>query len=454
MTSELNHPYYIYPGAPFGGGYTNMKLYNAELERLSRVMHSLLSPPKPTLLHITIGAAMEEYVTTRATNYEDFKWQWQQLFPVHLRDYLKSGKGVRHLIISPNRSFDPETYETPAFIKYTNDEYKWELHGDRQYYSTTYDCIVYIFCTMMPHIDSRNSSIVAKMESVYNKIKSTGETDIPFDPKLYQQTKYDVEFITHFYTNLKLLAQTYLDTGGFVTCFSFAVFNTMTDRGDLNKFIMFSEITSLLIDTKKCVLAEWVYVPTNYLMSSSLSKTDGISYADNTIAKHNSKKIMFRHNTMYLGETGYDPKFVDSLEDTLSGQSFFDVLEMIEHTTKYAQKKLLLECFYKINSLDESTRNTILLEKEWVNMCITKYGMTVDDVWKIYTILMTESKDTKESLILKYKLEILPHDMLYELQVCALVIGRSIKINIDSESIKSIFVSHPDTKCDTVLFDI
>ena len=76
--SELNFPYYIYPGTPFHE-YTHTDLYNSELLRLHKEIINLSTCNEKILFHLTIGAAMEEYLNLQSTSNE-YEFQWQQLF--------------------------------------------------------------------------------------------------------------------------------------------------------------------------------------------------------------------------------------------------------------------------------------------------------------------------------------------------------------------------------------
>ena len=59
----VNFPWYLYPGVPMSG-YYDTDTYTSELQRLMIYIDELfikLSKNSKNILHITIGAAMEEY---------------------------------------------------------------------------------------------------------------------------------------------------------------------------------------------------------------------------------------------------------------------------------------------------------------------------------------------------------------------------------------------------------
>lgn len=448
MTSEgvLNFPYYVYPGTPFRGGYTNTTLYNSELLRLRETLTILGSQPDGTLLHMTIGAAMEEYLWNECDKHESLQWQWQQLFPIHLRQYLHSGRPVRHIIISPNKSFDPESFVEPLFIKHTESEYKWKLYGDRHYCSTTYDCHVYIFCTMMPHNDSRNEHLMKQLHELHSRMTGPGESEL-FSPETYHQTEYDRIFIADFYSKLKTLVTSYIATG-FMTCFSFAVFNQSSELSVISNFAMFSEIMSLVIDKNKCVLAEWSYVPTNYIVNSTIDKVTPISYVDDTI-NNDTKILVISDGKICSQTTDNDTKIMvitnDKITDNVDKQSktFFDILLMIQNKTKYSYKDLLEHCFNNVQSQDIKTKKKIILEKSWIlNLMRIHHEIDFDFVYGVYKIIMSTNSELKNTIIDAYNLKITPKDMIFELQMCALLIGKTLEINCDNDSDEKLYISH------------
>ena len=78
----MNYPFFVYPGYPFRG-YFNFEEYLSEVIRLDKYIQELKDTcTQNTLLHLTIGAAMEE-----VADIEDYfkiyiqKQHWRQLFP-------------------------------------------------------------------------------------------------------------------------------------------------------------------------------------------------------------------------------------------------------------------------------------------------------------------------------------------------------------------------------------
>lgn len=280
MEQILNFPYYSYPNI-LTSGYHETKIYNKELLRLYDTLAMYTKEPQEQFLfHLTIGAAMEEFM-----NFDDtlpYKFQWQQLFPIHLRDFLQHGGKVIHFIVSPTPSFYSETFIVPSFIEKTNKLYQWTNVDKNHYVSQDGKCDVYIFCTMMPHVDNRNAGIMTNLIKCQKNIP-----DVNLNIEKYLQTPQDVSFITEFYKRMSYMISNIISHNGVATCFSFAVFNEESCNGMIKDYTMFSEIKNVFIFSSKCLIAEWTFYSSNYLMSSSCFH-DGISYID-SLAKQQCK---------------------------------------------------------------------------------------------------------------------------------------------------------------------
>lgn len=274
--TNLNFPYYFYPNIPFCG-YMNSKEYNQNLIKLNDLLISLQNTNKPILLHITIGAPAEEILST----YTDHTWhgQWIQLYPSHLETDIET----IHIIIAPNKHLSSDSsyceYKTPTFIKMTQ-HLNWTLH-DNVYHSAVKPITVYVFYTMMPTIDERNSKIIkCNTQRFENICKSfNGVIADQYLIETYIQTKYDVEFTKQFYQNLKNVVHIVKENGGVTTCFSFAVFCETTNKFAYGQnYNMFKEIIHVGSD----ILAEWRFASNNYRLLEHHNKKM-LSYDDDSI---------------------------------------------------------------------------------------------------------------------------------------------------------------------------
>lgn len=258
---SLNFPYFMYPGYPLYG-YMDIAKYNEEIKKVLELFKLLnlsyssectnLSNNK-TLLHLTIGACMEEYLNMcNQAEKKLYSFQWEQLFPYHLRTYAKNGGKVINIIISPTNSFDKNSWVDPSFIKFTA-EFDWEIN-ENCIRSTKFDVTIYLYYSMMPSFDEFNYS---KCSLLINNFEM-------YVPMVIQSTN-DIVFIREFYDELKILINNVKNKGGLFTCYSFAVFEINTKKSKFNNFTMFSEIKSLFEndDNSNQLLAEWVYLNTS-----------------------------------------------------------------------------------------------------------------------------------------------------------------------------------------------
>lgn len=410
---SLNNPFYKYPGIPCAG-YHNTEEIIPELERLNHfITHSIYDNKETTLLHLTIGAAMEERAID---NNEDIKMQWKQLLPHHLEKYAIENpmKKVINIIISPNKGFTNKFFTEPTFVKKTNETFHWQKIDNKHYKSKKCNFEVYIFCTMLPHIDTSYVELV-------NRLKKTNFTNGDMTAESYMQTEYDVEFIKKFYSNLNMLFTTVNANNGCVTCFSFAVFNNSTAKSSINKYQMFSEINELFTVTNlhNRLLCEWIYITTNYsVISYNHYPHKYINYND---PLHDLKNyyidITFNYD-MSLRINYNDPKtFIDKV-DYNTKQIFKDNMYFnISLEKKY-------KCICEIINQDNIKLNKKIsyivknhIPKDTILKSITHIlNKTSEDMIDIYCDIISssnnKSKDDKLSKLHCLEPEILAYSML------------------------------------------
>lgn len=275
-SEKINFPWYLYPGVPLSG-YYDTELYISELYRLTEYLnclHKKMSTTKKNILHITIGAAMEEYYTECES---DIGLHWQQLFPHHLQVLIDDPMiNIYHIIISPNKSFSVSEFKQPLFISNTK-KYKWTISHDRIITNSQGNMEIAIFYTPMPSVDGRNIKILDKLK--LTKLYKDGLLNLDS----YVQTYGDINFITEFYKLLHSVCGHIQINRGYVTCFSYAVFNSDTEKASFNNYVMFQEIKQLFnekYDTSNRLLAEWQYHKDCYTMKVY----DGHSYDKSVIS--------------------------------------------------------------------------------------------------------------------------------------------------------------------------
>lgn len=258
----LNYPYFIYPGYPMCG-YMDVCNYNKNIIEVLKLLKLINASATPkTLFHMTLGACMEEYFSLcDEPEKRKLSFQWEQLFPYHLRQYGKNGGKVINIIISPTRSFADDTWIEPSFIRNTQ-EFVWDTSDHNCIKSTVYDVTIYVFYTMMPSLDPNYD---LKYNSIVSRHKMQKMNEYV---SLITRNEHDVEFIRIFYSELKKLKHNITTIGGAFTCFSFVVFETSTKKSIYNNFSMIREIKSLFVDgAENALLAEWMFTLGSYTLT-------------------------------------------------------------------------------------------------------------------------------------------------------------------------------------------
>jgi hypothetical protein len=375
MSEEgLSYPYKLYHKTPFHP-YNTISVYNHKIKQCHNIINMLKSEiTSKKLFHITIGASMEEM--QRYVYHSDYNFQWQQLLPFHIVNFLKQGGSVEHIIISPNASFCDETFLDPFFIKFTP-EFNWvkviSSANICHYASTVYDYNVRIFCTMMPSIDINNN---IDIDNIVNKVKftqsfkststDTEESNVELIIRItrqYIQTEYDRQFVKRFYTDLFELFSIVNDFGGIVTCFSFAVFNELcTDVAYKYKnYRLCPEIIDGFKNHKN-LLAEWVFTQGNYCMRYYKNPSIFISYIKPT------KEYSDGHQIVIYNDTMIDKliiKFVESnsFNSKYNKEEIFDLSTYYQNYTNDICSTICITNTYITNTCNTNTCNT--------NTCIT-----------------------------------------------------------------------------------
>lgn len=340
-TYSLRFPYYLYPGFPCSG-YFNVALYNAELVRLyNRIDELTQLCSGRTILHISIGAAMDEYYAEYDVNIGD---HWRQLYPAYLErlSMVEPDTKIHHLIVAPNKTLDPDHFKKPMFMKIDED---WVRSGSS---FINKNITVDIFCTMMPTVDNRNDGLMGKIKERFR---------IDMDLDRFRQTPGDIQFVGMFYDRLRGCVDMINSHGGLSRCYSFAVFNSSTNRSHLVDYAMFPEIKTVGLD-----LAEWRYHSENYSMLTQTG--DVVTYLTSTGLPKTTKltestDIITESPVQFLIHM-FDTDNIEYIVDQLSGYTF------------------------------ERFKDTLVIENRW-SAAIAKYG--VGEMYRRYmTYLVDDEK--------------------------------------------------------------
>jgi hypothetical protein len=438
----INFPFYAYPGFPFSG-YYDTKMYCSELHRLLNYIRKLTDKlsNKKTIIHISIGAAMEEYYNEADMMKSD---QWQQLFPMHLQELIKTDSAYKiyHIIISPNKSFSKEHFIAPAFIKNTM-VFGWKMIEDRVFASTEKcNMEVAIFYTPMPCVDNRNSQIVQKLyDSKY--------IDSGIDPMEYVQTDCDIKFINSFYGELTRMADKLQYLGGILTCFSFAVFHYETTKAKINNYTMFPQICDIFSKNYKLtnrLLAEWYYKPDYYCVHTyekccnmvALSYNNNIDLKDSKYIKISDHRIILldainnkSNNKVFCGTQDNTIEIdIDGEKKKFSVKPINDVV--CKHIYDQVDTKLSFDIVQRyiasyMDTIPVSTMLTYLLDKPSFCDLLDSKKFNSTDLINFYKQLIKASHNEKTMLMKKHHIE--TDDILSgELEIKAL--AKVLEINI------------------------
>lgn len=268
---NLSNPYFLYPNSPMSE-YNNYFEYNLELKRLYKKLleiynwtlsNMISSNPNNYLLNsIIIGSAMEQAIRT-GNNEPGTYFQWQQLFPSYINNFIESYRSdkentiyVNLIIVSPDKIFSDEFYLEPMFIGLT--DYKFVKLSNRKYLciENNLEISVDIFNCPIPSHDSREC--VKKINDFYIRRKKDFSY-IQLDS--YIQTESDIKFINKFYKLIDILFSLVNNFNIYTIVNSWATFKNLDG---FENYKMFNKLLDLA--NKNNILAtEWVFRDKSYL---------------------------------------------------------------------------------------------------------------------------------------------------------------------------------------------
>jgi hypothetical protein len=374
---NLNNPFSLYPSG-LASPYSYIETYISEVNRLNDYITSFDHTREKQLFHLTVGAAMEEYLVSNLdeAKSKNVTYQWRQLFPFWLDKYIQTNKdaNVTLVIVSPNISFYQEECKAdPIFIEKTNDIYNWITGGSgMEYTSKNYNVTVKLFYTLFPHKCEYNEKYMKRMKLDINK--SSKELFMRI-----LQTNEDKLFIKRFYENIHCLFQKIISNKGFISCYSYAVFNIHTRNAAFGyKFKMFRELLYTLkrFPKKNIHVCEWMfsygcYVVTDLINKSHVDDYFSISYIKPRKGLSDGHIPVIDHTndiTMKYDECiKYVPKNKKSVNKS---KRKFDGLNMYEcknDCDEFKEKTIFkqIECADKFR---ETVIKTILSNKKLINL--------------------------------------------------------------------------------------
>lgn len=252
---RLNHPWMIYPNEPTSG-YTKYSTYHRELFRLFYFIKKLslnidlTGDGKIQLTNFIIGTFMESALQNNHCS-EIYNFQWQQLFPKHIYDFIKHYEkfdndiNINIIIISPDNIFMDETYKEPLFTTMCED-YKFEKIQNREYIycKDRLTIKVDIFTCPFPQLETRTSLIDHFNIFIEKYLKE-------FELENLLITDNDVKFIKDFYDIIELIAS---NPKSNLLLNSYAVFKNIMDFNNYGLFPTLLEIANKY----KVIATEWI----------------------------------------------------------------------------------------------------------------------------------------------------------------------------------------------------
>ncbi len=214
---KLTNPYFVYPNGPLCE-YTFFNFYNEEVKRLLVYLENLLVGLKSeqsnsnnqlsfyTLNSIILGSAMEQSIRIKNCNTDAF-FQWQQLFPSYINNFISIYKPVKTnrlivnlIIISPDKIFSDTEYREPLFI--TCSGYEFKKISNRKYIYSEDNLIINVDIFNCPFPSNDTRDYVKKMNDF---LLSKREIFACEDLESYIQTPNDKYFLERFYRTIELI---------------------------------------------------------------------------------------------------------------------------------------------------------------------------------------------------------------------------------------------------------
>ena len=258
---KLNHPWSIYLKEPLSS-YTRYSTYYKELHKLlvftERIALDIenLREDQVTLTVYTIGTPME-CALHKGDCSMDYSFQWQQLFPKYIYDFIKHYSkfdidiNVNIIIISPDDIFMDDCYNEPLFTTQC-DEYKFEKVKNREYIhsGTNLTIKVDIFTCPVPQLETRLDTI-KQQNSFIEKYMPDYELE-DFTP-----TDNDIKFINDFYRLLEVIMSNKKSN---MIINSYATFKNARGYGTYALFPSLLE----LANKHKIIATEWNFQENNF----------------------------------------------------------------------------------------------------------------------------------------------------------------------------------------------
>jgi hypothetical protein len=313
--SKLNHPWTIYHSEMLSS-YIKYSIYYEELDKLFKYFSRLVDtvkelPDSSAILNtLIVGTPMECALQQKSS----MSFQWQQLFPVHINDFVdyceneKKYGIVNICIVSPDDTFMDLHYKEPLFTKCSGLDFtKVE---PRHYLCTSpnFEIRVNIFTCPFPQLETRTD--------VIQKVNLFVKSHVPdFAIQDFTPNDSDIKFINDFYSLLETLGS---NPKSNIIINSYATFRNVREYDNYGLF------PSLLKFANKygIIATEWNFLESNF-------KTKIVSKIPMTIDYINYRVsyVDFSHSSVLFAD--YEDLSVEKLRELKKMYNMYDLMEIV-----------------------------------------------------------------------------------------------------------------------------
>lgn len=261
---KLNHPWKIYFAEPTSS-YTEYEIYYGELIRLYNYMRSYdeylkkLKENDVCMTILILGTPMEAAIWNKQCS-EKYDFQWQQLFPKYIFDFIKHYKKLNNnininiIVVSPDNIFMDEYYREPLFtIKCEDYIFKKIKNRDYIHISNNLTIKIDIFTCPFPQLEI-NTKNIERYNNFIQKIIDD------YKLKTFEPSEEDIKFINSFYEYFERICE---NKKANLIINSFAVFRNVREYDNYGLFPTLLEVAN----KHKIIATEWNFNESNIFLN-------------------------------------------------------------------------------------------------------------------------------------------------------------------------------------------
>ena len=318
LCEYLNHPWFIYPHA-FLSEYNNYQLYKSESIRLEIFLNNFKNNieshnyrDSKILLPIIIGSTMEDAFIGSHSDITKYTFQFEQLFPNYINNFIKKTDGHKHIeiiIISPDRIFSKDEY-IPLFTNLSGYDFTKINNYKYTCISESYVLNINIFNCPMVTVEKR-ANIIKKCDIILSECKKN--IDLDCNITTYKQSKFDLFLINKIYEHIEKIFS-YVNNNDYsinIIVNSWVSFKNL--YGYSENYNMFPELLKLTSDYN-IIATEWDYqdeiffstIKSNYHFGNKSFKFNKIVYIsyehyyiEDEIINKNLENLKYNQHNLY-----------------------------------------------------------------------------------------------------------------------------------------------------------